>query len=422
VRKEDILAKLPEDARNLVGIAERKDFWILAHPYIEDSNLYANLLTAIEKLGGKMPGQWRDNAVHYEIPKGTESGVVPNVVKDDKSKPPDLGIDSEAAYKEPENAVPSEPYDLKLSVEKLGKLCPVLLDKNGHVIDGNHRMKLDPKWPTVTLSNIDTPVKRGLARIASNFCRRTVDAEELTREITMLIGYGLKPKQISELTGISERTIYRHLPEHLKTEKAKAISEAMKEKSDIVRKELTPVSSSITIQDKPQVVCEGCGVGTREPVIWHSRTLCPECNRKALLNPELMERKFPRNKIPEKIEPRQIKSTETWTERKAVMSPQHSKMEQNILMKLQETEIRPIARDRSFCLQSTVPDFFFPNKNLAVYLDGPVHEGKEDRDDRLRELLAKRHGVHVVSIPYKTSGAGETERVFKEIMEALGSE
>jgi len=263
VRKEDILAKLPEDARNQIGIRETRDAWELEHPFIKDSNLYAEILNAIEGMGGKRTGYF-DKAMHYEIPKVTESGVVPNVVKDDKSKPPELGIDSEPAYKEPENVVPSEPYDLKLSVEKLGKLCPVLLDKSGHIIDGNHRMKLDPKWPTVTLSNIDTPVKRGLARIASNFCRRTVDAEELTREITMLIGYGLKPKQISELTGISERTIYRHMPEHLKDKSYVELGKIPKKtpltrvsESEVVRKELTPVSSSITTQDKPQVVCEG---------------------------------------------------------------------------------------------------------------------------------------------------------------------
>jgi very-short-patch-repair endonuclease len=50
---------------------------------------------------------------------------------------------------------------------------------------------------------------------------------------------------------------------------------------------------------------------------------------------------------------------------------------------------------------------------LAVYLDGQPHEGREDRDERLRELLAQRHGVKVLSI--KTKGKNVTE-VVEEIL------
>jgi len=193
----------------------------------------------------------------------------------------------------------------------------------------------------------------------------------------------------------------------------------MKEKSEIVRKELTPVSSSITTQDKPQVVCEGCHVGTREPVIWHSRTLCPECNRKALLNPEAFERKFPRNKIPEKIEAKEIKprSIEAWKDREAKMQPQHSKMERTQLIRLSNAGKTP-ETDREYCVLSTIPDFVFPN--VFIYLDHKeTHKNRKDRDDRLRELLAKKEGKTVVSIEYESNSQQEEDRVFKEIMEAL---
>ena len=98
------------------------------------------------------------------------------------------------------------------------------------------------------------------------------------------------------------------------------------------------------------------------------------------------------------------------------MQPQHSQMELNILVKLKSLGI-PVETDRSFCLQSTTPDYYLPTKNLAIYLDGPVHEGREDRDDALRELLRKRHGIRVLSIPYKSKS--EEQRVFEEIKEAV---
>lgn len=88
MNKEDILAKLPEDARNLVGIQERKNFWILEHPYIEDKELYHKIVQAIKEMGGG-EGHVYSGAMRYEIPK-VKSGVTPDVVKDDKSKPPEL--------------------------------------------------------------------------------------------------------------------------------------------------------------------------------------------------------------------------------------------------------------------------------------------------------------------------------------------
>jgi len=41
-------------------------------------------------------------------------------------------------------------YDLKIS-EKIGQLYPVLVDAEGNVIDGFHRLEADPKWRTEKL-------------------------------------------------------------------------------------------------------------------------------------------------------------------------------------------------------------------------------------------------------------------------------
>jgi very-short-patch-repair endonuclease len=74
---------------------------------------------------------------------------------------------------------------------------------------------------------------------------------------------------------------------------------------------------------------------------------------------------------------------------------------------------------RSFCVMSTTPDIYFPEQRLAIYIDGPVHKGREDRDEALRELLAKRHGLKVVSIPYERYSQKEKERILEVISKIL---
>jgi very-short-patch-repair endonuclease len=109
---------------------------------------------------------------------------------------------------------------------------------------------------------------------------------------------------------------------------------------------------------------------------------------------------------------------ETGEFRRAQMSPQISKMEEDISLLLQEKGVHGVVQQREFCLLSTRPDFYFPQKNLAVYIDGPVHEGKEDRDQSLRDLLTKRHGVRVLSLPFHGEGKAEKDGIVKAIMEA----
>ena len=80
--------------------------------------------------------------------------------------------------------------------------------------------------------------------------------------------------------------------------------------------------------------------------------------------------------------------------------------------------------NQKYCLLSTVPDFVFPSHNLAVYLDGKaVHEGKQsDRDDELRDLLRKRHGMRILSIPYSSKSKAETDRILNEIIKEVKKE
>ena len=104
-------------------------------------------------------------------------------------------------------------------------------------------------------------------------------------------------------------------------------------------------------------------------------------------------------------------------EHKARMQSKHSQIEEALMIKLASAGVQ-FETDRLFCIQSTCPDFFFVDKDLAVYVD-ESHQCREDQDEQLRELLAKRYRVKVVTISYERFSKQETERVFKQIMEAL---
>ena len=57
---------------------------------------------------------------------------------------------------------------------------------------------------------------------------------------------------------------------------------------------------------------------------------------------------------------------------------------------------------KPFCLQSTTPDFYFSDINLAIYIDGAqIHQKREEKDEELRRLLKKRHGCKILSYTYK---------------------
>lgn len=102
-----------------------------------------------------------------------------------------------------------------------------------------------------------------------------------------------------------------------------------------------------------------------------------------------------------------------------LMHPRHSKMEMDVLLALTRERLHPCT-DKSFCVVSTVPDFYFPERKLAVYLDGEkVHLKRQDKDERLRTLLRKRHGVKVLSIMYNGNSKRKTREIVEQIKEAL---
>lgn len=291
---------------------------------------------------------------------------------------------------------------LAKSEKVIGQLYPVLVNRKGEVLEGHHRLKSNPKWKRKVVET-KSRIEDILVRMHAHHRRRIPQEETRALLIELaqqLKNVGIKKENIaSELVKIapySKGYIRQLLPiEYKRAEKVEAgkISAQISQQKAIL--------ASL-------VECRRCHLASRETV----DGLCPSCREKAGYKPEKARAAEPR------VSTTVTKPKESWTQRKAVMTPQVSKMEDTVLVKLAEKGLHPEVQ-KTFCLRSTRPDYYFRKENLAVYLDGAVHKGREDRDQALRELLQKRHGVKVVSIGYEGSSEATVNKIVEDIAEAL---
>jgi len=314
-----------------------------------------------------------------------------------------------------------EEYNLKASIDKLGVLVPIIKDKLGNIIDGNHRLQITKDAP-VFVVDIKNPQDRAIARLAINLHRRMLGSEEKTALLTEIAKLTMwNSKQIADAIGMSQSWVLKYLPGQFKDKEKSVAGEKGAEAVAIQR-----VAEIQNLAQLPK--CERCGVGSSsvkpEQINGEQHNLCERCSQYAKLHHEEIvshfrfEEKVKRGEVPPKLTT-PSKPTETWEYRKAQMTPQHSKMEEQVINLLSEKGVRGIVQDRNFCLLSTTPDIFFASENKAVYLDGQVHANQTDRDEKLRETLQKR-GVKVLSIAYDCTSQKETERVTDQILEWLG--
>ena len=129
-----------------------------------------------------------------------------------------LGISIDAKQRSREVSVHVEViYDLKASTEVVGYLYLTIVDKHDRIIDGQHHLKIDPKWPCFRLSHIETIADYLMARIIANTHRRIPDEQEKTEWLTELAEEtGWNTEQISEKIGMSPSWVQKYLPERLK--------------------------------------------------------------------------------------------------------------------------------------------------------------------------------------------------------------
>jgi len=364
-----------KDADNLFAITETDTEWILTSQYLERETYAAMRQLVHDKGGSYTPGSKHKRTV-FSVPKPMD-----------------------ARSKEGQAPVPRAPpsneegdYSLARSMKsKLRQLVPCLKDAEGLTIDGFHRLKINPDAWTVKLDHIKTPVDRAAARMAVNFCRRHYTSEEMTNDVGLLIGAGYTVQQIAEVTGISERTVYRYMPEHLKKSEPEQLVETHLKKPDIVTavtesevvKFETPQFKSAQEQIASEIVpCENCGQPTHRTrmKLAAGKLQCPRCLGELT--------KSEPKKLEEEI--KKFKPVEKWEHRVQTMKVQKSKQEMDLLSELATRGITP-ETDVPIPLWSTIPDGVYRNKKLVYYVHGEPHDKVKalERDDEILSALEK---------------------------------
>jgi len=108
-------------------------------------------------------------------------------------------------------------YNIRTSTKAVGYLYPTIVDKHDRIIDGQHRLKVDPDWPCYRLSHIETMTDFLMARIIANVHRRQVSPEEKTAWLSELAeetGWG--PNELAEKLAVSYRWVMKYLPPEAK--------------------------------------------------------------------------------------------------------------------------------------------------------------------------------------------------------------
>ena len=114
--------------------------------------------------------------------------------------------------------------ELKDSSERIGQLYPVLIDVNGRVIDGEHRLRANKHWRCETVASIKTEKELLTARLACNTVRRKVSAAETSEILTRLANIfvnegtpiGKVTYKLANHTGMSYRWVAKYLPDEFK--------------------------------------------------------------------------------------------------------------------------------------------------------------------------------------------------------------
>jgi|6_EtaG_2_1085325.scaffolds.fasta_scaffold36429_3 hypothetical protein len=108
--------------------------------------------------------------------------------------------------------------ELKKSYKKFGALYPVLIDQDGDTIDGFHRRKVNPKWPTMKIEVKDDIEKAKIA-LVSNILRREVSREEIKKRLDRVAELtGWKPKKIATEIGMSYNWVMKYISQKYKSE------------------------------------------------------------------------------------------------------------------------------------------------------------------------------------------------------------
>jgi len=114
-----------------------------------------------------------------------------------------------------------------------------------------------------------------------------------------------------------------------------------------------------------------------------------------------------------RVEKRVLEAERPWKQR---MAPPISRMEEAVAALLQKSGIRFLMSER-IPVAWACPDFTIVKgaKTICVYLDGPPHAGREEKDAQTRGLLSRR-GVTILEFRYGGYSQTQAELIAQDII------
>mgnify|MGYP001588546461 FL=1 len=311
--------------------------------------------------------------------------------------------------------------ELRLSKQKFGALAPIILDKDGNIVEGHHRNVADPTWPKITFDNIKTEEDKVLFAIAFNWHRREKTDSWKTNMLSWLASHGYSIDQIVEKTGLSKRTIYRYLPAELKGPEPDELARAK-----LAREKMPETPKEPQIEEKPltyTVPCSVCSMGTTLPKKLEGRIVCPTCFDKLSRGEIILEQPLvskPPSEAPPTPPPRVEKRVYEPGAFREEMHKPVSRMDQWLAEELSRRGVA-IRSQEPICIKFVVPEVIIEkgDKPLAVFLDTAETHGKRTLADmENRELLAKR-GFRVLELQYDAYTEEQRQLIISEVMSAI---
>lgn len=303
------------------------------------------------------------------------------------------------------------------SEKVVGQLYEVIVNQDGVVLDGNHRLQGNPKWRT-KVKETKNRAEEILVRLHAHH-RRRVSKEE-TRSLLLELA-----KELEE-EGVAKEEITRKLVE-ITPYSESYVCELMPTEFKRASKVEAGRASAPLTEHKPQnltqlLTCQACGVASSDVQPWedHEINLCPKHMALADLDQARYLGQYGKKQVPE-AKPKYSQAwKDKWEYRKSMMHPKTSKMEEALLEMWREAGYGPVRVHRVWCVEPVPDDWDSPRFNLVFFVDGEeVHKDREDYDAEVRAKIEKMHGVKTVTLPYKTYSHKAKMELWKKIQEAV---
>ena len=288
---------------------------------------------------------------------------------------------------------------LKRSIEKIGQLCPVIVNQDGKILDGNNRsaeIANPEKKVVVTKNRYEELMVRGNAHY-----RRRISQEETRQLIVEMANEAVKlgtpknevAKKLFEDLPYGESTILAHLPNEFKDAKKVESGHV----GGVARSALV---SEQTVKTQDMTQCEYCHIASSdiqtETVNSKPRRLCVRCQGNLVLQPERFTAFF-RNvngesKAAEHEPAPKPLYTEKYEHKLGTMQTDYPEAERFFDEEAQALGIHGIRTHPKIPVIVVKPDRFHVEKNTLFWMNNEeLHKGKRaDKDEQYRGMLESR--------------------------------